>query len=299
MKFGKNINLFLIDSEETGRIKCTLSNWTGEIYKIPRKKLEESKSRKELNYTGVYILIGKDENEKDTVYIGQGNLRKNGKGVLGRIFEHLRDSSKDFFNDTIIVTTSNDIFGPTEVSYLENKLTNIAIDANRYNIINGNDPNIGNITEEKKSELDEFIEYTKLIIGSLGYKIFVPLLENTKNTIEHLKEQIEEDKEIYFLKRGTARSNVKINGYMKITNEGFVVLKGSVMEIIDSNNLSNNEIERRKNAKKTKEGVLLEDMLFTSPSSAATFLIGSRANGHTEWKDEKGRTYKEVNKLEI
>ena len=28
-KRGKSINLFLMDGEATGRIKCTLANWTG------------------------------------------------------------------------------------------------------------------------------------------------------------------------------------------------------------------------------------------------------------------------------
>ena len=26
---GKNVNVFLIDGRATGRIKCTLANWTG------------------------------------------------------------------------------------------------------------------------------------------------------------------------------------------------------------------------------------------------------------------------------
>lgn len=33
---GKSINLFLMDGEASGRIKCTLANWTGLAYKIPR-----------------------------------------------------------------------------------------------------------------------------------------------------------------------------------------------------------------------------------------------------------------------
>lgn len=36
---GKSINLFLMDSEASGRIKCTLANWTGVAYKIPRTAL--------------------------------------------------------------------------------------------------------------------------------------------------------------------------------------------------------------------------------------------------------------------
>lgn len=38
---GKSINLFLMDSEASGRIKCTLANWTGVAYKIPRTELDK------------------------------------------------------------------------------------------------------------------------------------------------------------------------------------------------------------------------------------------------------------------
>lgn len=36
---GKNMNYFLMDSTPNGRIKCTLANWTGVAYMIPRIKL--------------------------------------------------------------------------------------------------------------------------------------------------------------------------------------------------------------------------------------------------------------------
>ena len=39
MPRGKNINLFLMDGDASGRIKCTLANWTGVAYKIPRTEM--------------------------------------------------------------------------------------------------------------------------------------------------------------------------------------------------------------------------------------------------------------------
>ena len=55
VKRGKNINMFLMDDEVTGKIKCTLSNWTGVIYKIPRIQLGDLKSRPEMKQSGVYF----------------------------------------------------------------------------------------------------------------------------------------------------------------------------------------------------------------------------------------------------
>lgn len=106
VKRGKNINMFLMDGEVTGKIKCTLSNWAGVIYKIPRIQLGDLKSRPEMKQSGVYFLLGRDDaNQQDTVYIGQATSRKNGEGVLLRVQEHTRDNHADYFNDVIVLTT--------------------------------------------------------------------------------------------------------------------------------------------------------------------------------------------------
>ena len=69
---GKSINLFLMDGTATGRIKCTLANWTGVAYKIPRTELEKCKERDDLKQSGVYFLFGISDQLGDNVaYIGQ------------------------------------------------------------------------------------------------------------------------------------------------------------------------------------------------------------------------------------
>ena len=173
---GKSINLFLMDGDANGRIKCTLANWTGIAHKIPRTELDKCKERDDLKQSGVYFLFGvSDQTGKLVVYIGQAGARKNGEGILNRLQEHKRNPEKDYWTEAVVFTTSNNSFGPTEISYLENRFCNLAIAANRYEVKNGNDPTSGNITEEKESELEEFIDFAKLIMGTLGHKVFVPL----------------------------------------------------------------------------------------------------------------------------
>jgi len=57
VKRGKNINLYLIDGDVNGRIKCTLANWTGVIFKVPQTKVERISNRKELKQSGIYFLF--------------------------------------------------------------------------------------------------------------------------------------------------------------------------------------------------------------------------------------------------
>lgn len=63
----KSITYYLIDDDADGRIKCTYSNWTGIVLKLPRQLIKDSDDRAELNHSGVYMLVGKDNH----IYIGQ------------------------------------------------------------------------------------------------------------------------------------------------------------------------------------------------------------------------------------
>ena len=294
-KRSKNINMFLMDGEVTGKIKCTLSNWTGVIYKIPRIQLGDLKSRDEMKQSGIYFLFGRDEDkQKDVTYIGQATTRKNGEGVLLRIQERTRDTHADYFNDVIILTTQNNSFGPTEISYLENKFTQLAKEAGRYIVKNSNDPNPGNVSEEKESELNEIVENTLMIIGTLGYRVFVPM---TKKVSQDLTDN---HSTYLYLKRKTKKSNKVIEATYERTTEGFVVLEGSQVEIKDSPYLPASLKEMRQNliaSRVIQDGVLKEKQLFSSPSYAAAFLLGMQTNGRTDWKDQDGRTLKELEEL--
>ena len=295
MKRSKNINMFLMDGEVTGIIKCTLSNWTGVIYKIPRIQLADLKSRDEMKQSGIYFLFGRNEDkQKDVTYIGQATNRKNGEGVLLRVQEHTRDIHADYFNDVIVLTTQNNSFGPTEISYLENKFTQLAKEAGRFIVKNGNEPNSGNITEEKQSELDEVVENTLMIVGTLGYRVFVPM---TKKVGQHISEG---NSTHFYLKRKTKKSNRMIEAICEQTSEGFVVLKGSQVEMIDSPTLPTSLKELRKElmeANVIKDGILQENQLFSSPSYAAAFLLGMPTNGRTDWKNQNGKTLKKLEEM--
>ena len=97
---GKNINLFLIDGVPNGRIKCSLSNWTGIVYKIPKVMMDASKKIDALQQSGVYFLFGaSDKTGKNVVYIGQAGARKNGEGILNRLQEHKRNPEKDYWTE--------------------------------------------------------------------------------------------------------------------------------------------------------------------------------------------------------
>lgn len=267
-----------MDGDVTGRIKCTMPGWSGLAYKIPRIYLDKCKDREQLKQSGVYFLFGKNNFDEDAVYIGQAGIRKNGEGVLFRVAEHLKDDF--YFNEAVMFTTSGNSWGPTEISYLENKFTNLAIDTNRYKVQNGNDPNPGNVTEEKEAELEIYVEQFKIMLGVLGYRIFVPLVKTPESVVEE-----HDDELILGLSRKIKRSQRNIEAYCKRTNEGFVVLAGSQIEETDSGSIPDVIKELRERCKQNneiKDGVLTRNYLFKSPSYAASFVLGMTTNGKVD-----------------
>lgn len=217
-----------MDGSVSGHIKCTLANWTGIAYKIPRVDLDLCKERNDLKQSGIYFLFGVQEEDRESVaYVGQAGARKNGEGLLCRLQEHKRNSEKDYWSEAIVLTTSNNSFGPTEISYLENRFCEMANKTHRYIVKNSNEPTHGNVTEEKESELEEFIEYAQLVVGVLGHKLFEPLakVRNVTKDVEQQESELEVDGDgtVYYIKRRGA------NAQAVQTVDGFVLLSGSLI----------------------------------------------------------------------
>ena len=169
MARGKNISVYLIDGIANGKIKAQISNWNGVAYKIPRSLLSECKDFEAFKQSGVYFLFG-----YRTVYVGQAEVRKTGKGIHQRIQDHEADKLKDSWDEVVVFTTKDNSFGRTDISYLENRFFNKAFEVKRYQMLNSVEPSIGTVTEEKEAELEEYIDYAELILGALGYKVFEP-----------------------------------------------------------------------------------------------------------------------------
>lgn len=295
MARGKTIQLYLMDSVPKSRIKCTLANWTGIAYKIPRTELEKAKSIDYLKQSGVYFLFStSDETQENIVYIGQAGTRKNGEGILNRLQEHKRNPDKDYWTEAVAFTTTNNTFGPTEISYLENQFTKLAIDSKRYIVKNSNEPSLGHVTEEKESELEEYVDYAKIVIGALGYRIFEPIIQSPE-IIATVLAPTPEPLLSLILKQGKKE---KIVAQGKQTNEGFVIIKGSNIKSSTVKSVPTKALKDRERANLDDNFVLLEDMLFNSPSSAASFVTGYAINGKDAWKDEHGRSLNEIEKLE-
>lgn len=277
MKFGKTIKIFLIDGEPNGRMSCELSNWSGKAYKIPRIKIKDCSDRNDLISTGVYLLFGKDEEGKDLVYIGEA------ESILKRLTQHL--NQKDFWNETIVFISKDENLNKAHVKYLENRLHDIAISSKRYKVENSITPTQSSISESDRAEMEEFIENIKMLVNTLGHKVF-----DEKREIKPKQKQ-----ELFSIKAARGA-----DGIGEPTSDGFVVFKGSKAASSIVNSMTPSFVKLRKSL--IEEGILIdkteylefsEDYIFSSPSTAAVIVMGRNANGLTEWKQKDGKTLKE------
>lgn len=276
MKFGKTIKIFLIDGEPNGRLSCELSNWSGKAYKIPRIKVRDCADRDDLTSTGVYLLFGKDDTGKDQVYIGEA------ESILKRLNQQL--SQKDFWNEAIVFISKDENLNKAHIKYLENRLHDIAKSAGRYTVDNSIIPTQSSISESDRAEMEEFIEYIKMLVNTLGHKVFE----------EKREFRPKQKQESFFIK-----STRGADGQGEPTSDGFVVFKSSKASATLVNSATSNFVVFRK--KLIDEGVLVDkgeflefsdDYIFSSPSTAAAMVMGRNANGLTEWKTKNGKTLK-------
>ncbi|MGN0918067.1 MAG: GIY-YIG nuclease family protein [Oxalobacter sp.] len=273
----RSVNMLLLDEAVTGRIRAGIANWTGVVFKIPRIYLSESRNRPELQQTGVYLLFGETDGDKDgCVYVGQASERANGSGILGRIFEHDKNPTKNYWQDAIIITTTDNSLGATEITYLESQLHALAKQTNRYDVMNVNEPTSGNVTETTEAEMSAFLENVIVLVGMLGHRVFEPLTkkEDTSRTTFYLQ-----------MSEADAR--------MQQTDEGFVVLAGSKLSLKKHPSCPPGIQQKRNEMTLAKiiseDGILQEDRLFKSPSGASMFCLNRPSNGKIDWKDKLGR----------
>lgn len=274
MKFGKRIQLFLVDGTPNGRWICELSNWTGFAYKIPRNMIKESEKRNELSAPGVYFLFGHDDvKDKPLIYIGEA------EDIIKRLKQHLE--RKDNWNEAIAFISKDTNLNKAHIKYLENRFYNIAKDCDRYSIDNSNTPTKSSVSEAEQAELEEFIYNAKILINALGHKAFEYFSE--KHTAEP------EDNPIFSVSAGKGKA------YGTATSDGFVLLKGSSIHEISAESLTSGtkkKVEQSRASGEIKDGILQVDKLFSSSSAAAAFAVGYSISGPQQWKTDKGETLK-------
>ncbi len=294
---GRTVRLFLVDGNaQSGLITAEIINWTGRVLVAPRTKIAHVLRRSEAEKTGIYILFGDsvEPGVRRTVYIGESDI------VGRRVLQHSKDEQKDFFEKFCIITSSDQNLTKTHVRYLESRVTAMAKESGRANVLNSNEPPTGVLPESDIADMEFFLEQLRIVLPVLGFDILrepatiravtavgpVVELDRPESPIELILQKSREGlegtaiqlaDEIIVQKGTLARKDpdYAMNQYSSLRDQ--LIVDGALGPSEFGNTL-----------------VFSRDVPFSSPSAAAAVIYGRNANGRTAWRIRStGQTLKD------
>lgn len=244
------------------------------------QKSEIENQRIELERMGCYILVGKDKDGNDSVYIGET------ESLYARLVQHKKE--KDFWEYAYTIQNLGGTFDKAHLTFLEQLMIEKANEVDRFVVHNGNGGKSTTIPESKMNECYIYFETIQTLIKSLGFSVFVPEVE---------KEKLEEQPRFYFQNKENLW-----NAEGVYVDEKFIVLKGSIARMNSTKHKQNsNELKFRD--KLIDEGIIKEvngvlifvkDYSFSSPSTAADIVSLGSNSGWLVWKSKEGKTLGEL-----
>lgn len=271
---GVTIRIFLADGRPAGLRVLEKSNWTGRGLDFARAEWPTVRARAEFGRPGVYLLTGPADDGGMLVYVGEADeLRK-------RLDQH--HAGKDFWTRAIAFTSKDVALNKAHVRYLEARLIGLARAAKRVSLDNGTSPPVPALGESDQAEVEAFLEDMLLIYPLVGVDAFVPPAVSTLGPSLRL-------------------SGRGVEAFGDDGPDGFIVRAGSFAAASEVPSIHAYLTAQRDRL--IAAGLLLadggrlrfvEDRTFNSPSTAAGVVLGRTANGRIEWKNDAGKTLKEL-----
>ena len=274
----RTIQIYLPDGDPTGIRIAELTTSIIRVIEIPRNLVSQFSKTDEAIQVGFYFLFGGDNHNE--VYIGQsGNLGS-------RLTQHSKNDDRDWERALAVVSLTNNLT-QTHVLYLESISIERAKACDRYTVINGNGGQRPHTPIPLRDDCDEIHEIASLLMATLGYPVFEPLVDGTKV----------EEQEIFYCTRSGADARAIY------TNEGLVVLKGS-RGLLNPSGKSRADLVKARD-RLIESGVLqiqgestvfTKDWLFSTPSGASNAVVVMPSNGWREWKAASGISLDELHR---
>ncbi|PLC06653.1 DUF4357 domain-containing protein [Variovorax sp. RO1] len=272
----KTIQIFLPHGDPRGIRVAEITTRIVQVIEVPRILLPAFLKMPESDQVALYFLFGEAEDGADPkVYIGQtGDLRV-------RLAKHNKE--KEFWERALILISRTNSLTQTHALFLEWCCLQAARKAGRYRDENGNGGSKPHTPAPLEADCLEIYSTGHSLLATLGYPIFDPVAKPPSAVASD---------ELFYCKASG------VNGRGMYTEEGFVVLKGSIGRKDNVPSIIGTAGERLRDRllesgamRAQGETVVFErDHLFRSPSMAGLSLLGRTCNGWIDWKTKDGRT---------
>jgi len=265
-------------------------DWKGLLVVCPRALYPTVRAENEFTRPGVYVLWGEQPDHREpTIYVGEGDP------VQKRIDTHFKN--KDFWDCVYVCVSDNDSgkLNKAHIQHLESRLYGLAKEVNKCMLDSKYFPQLPTLSEPEAATVENYLSNLLSVLGVLGVKVF--------RKPQALEESAPKGTS-GVLHAGAGTKGVRATGYL--TSSGFVVLAGSEAALNCVPKASKNIIAMIEGLKakgvlisKNDQLVFTQDYEFGSPSGAAAAMLGRSADGRLEWKDEQGKSLKELQSASI
>lgn len=283
------LELFFIDGKPDGMLTAEVFGWTGHILVAPRTRLAEALKRKESSYTGVYILLG-DQEDEPLAYIGEG------ENIANRIKSH--DANKDWWTKAVLVSTAANQLHKAHAQYLEARLVQEGNKAANIKLENGTNPNLPSLSEAAVANMETFIDQLLMVLPAVRVDLFtIKAKPNAQNHVKQAQPSSESPTfELTLKKEGITATAILEDGE-------FVVQKGSFARAAYIGDRSEKSYYWKYYDQLVNQGILVDQgnhkvftqsYAFPSTSAAGAVCNGRSTAGPIAWKVKGSKkTYKE------
>ena len=278
--FGRTIQLYLVNGTPNGLIIASIHGWTGSVLVAKQSTFGQLLARQEIKRTGVYVLYGPDPEDPLSMraYIGEAD------SVGDRIDRSAEERA--FWETAVVITASDEALTKGHVRYLEARLIELAKEAARVSLDNGQAPlsERRHLPEADRANMEAFLANLKVILPVVGLDLLKPRVRApTPNQesqvytgefeIRHRSgvkaTAVEQDGEFYVMPGSQALRDAGYvashSNYAELKRE--LIAKGILKESPNSNFYE-----------------FVTPYPFTSPSAAAAVVLDRSSNGRKEWK---------------
>ena len=262
---------------------------------------EAGGGRKFLDRAGVYLLRGKDPLTGSVLLrVGEGGA------VSTRIQSHDRDLP--WWAEAVAVISGGDGWDSGQIKHFEAELYRRAVDAKRCVLMNGNQPQGGNLSGAKKTSANSLVDEIERRLRAAGYPEFhvdakkparVPRTKKRKNPPAQAttlavstppqnrswpagaEVRIDRKGIVAYARRGRGKQLMVLEGSQAVSMR----TRGCPDYIV----AERREIWGRAAEEERTAPLRFErNRLFKSPSAAAGVVLGHAANGNVEWRSPDG-----------
>lgn len=285
----RSINIFLADGDPGGIRVAQVSMSTIQALAFRKLQLSQVRERfQELSRPGVYLLLGYDEAnfEKLIAYIGQSEC------VAERLRFHASKEDKNYWTDTIALVSKDENLTSSHARYVEARLIADASLNLKWSLDNTQRASeLGKLPLPDREAMEEFIDQTKTLVGSLGCDLF-KVVTACVATPSEANPQISDNPNFYYAGKGYEAEMVITEG------REFLLKKGSKLRLITAATAPEGIVSLR--SQLLEKGLLSEsggylvlnsDYVFRSVSSAAAIVSGTSVNGRNAWKMLNKRSF--------